>query len=196
VGRAVRGLRASSAWMGVSWLLPRAVGQQRALELALTGRALTVVEAHDWGLVTEVVDDEQVAHRTHELARELADGRSDALGESCRLIRAAWEPAVSSMRRSIPRRWLERCRGRTVDLQRHPRTDRSRSPLIRSRPVSCAKKQRGRQANLDITRRLAGELVGQQANANVGHRGQITANGRERDERPRGHRDVVEANDR
>jgi len=34
---------------GLSWQLPRAVGQQRALEMALTGRVLSAEEARDWG---------------------------------------------------------------------------------------------------------------------------------------------------
>ena len=45
---------------GVSYLLPRAIGQQRALELAVGGKVLNAEEARDWGLVTEVVDDDQV----------------------------------------------------------------------------------------------------------------------------------------
>jgi 2-(1,2-epoxy-1,2-dihydrophenyl)acetyl-CoA isomerase len=57
---------------GVSYLLPRAVGTHRALEFALTGRTLTADDAHQWGLVTQVVDDDAVATRTEELATALA----------------------------------------------------------------------------------------------------------------------------
>ncbi len=35
--------------------LPRIVGMGRALEMILTGRVVEAAEAHDWGLVTEVV---------------------------------------------------------------------------------------------------------------------------------------------
>jgi 2-(1,2-epoxy-1,2-dihydrophenyl)acetyl-CoA isomerase len=75
---------------GVSYLLPRAIGQQRALELALTGRVLSADEARDWGLVTEVVDDDRVLERGRGLARQLADGPAYALGQAKRLLRDAW----------------------------------------------------------------------------------------------------------
>lgn len=75
---------------GVSWLLPRAVGQQRALELLLTPRTLTAVEARDWGLVTEVVDDAVVADRGLELARSLAAGPAAAYGQARRLVRSSY----------------------------------------------------------------------------------------------------------
>ena len=76
---------------GVSYLLPRAVGQQRALQLAVGGRVLSADEAREWGLVTEVVDDDQVATRTAEVAKALADGPTLALGEAKRLIRSSWD---------------------------------------------------------------------------------------------------------
>ncbi|WP_046470193.1 enoyl-CoA hydratase/isomerase family protein [Allosalinactinospora lopnorensis] len=75
---------------GVSYLLPRAVGQQRALELALTGRVLTAGESREWGLVTEVVDDDQVAVQTMRIAEQLAAGPVLALGEAKRLVRRSW----------------------------------------------------------------------------------------------------------
>ncbi|WP_435122135.1 enoyl-CoA hydratase/isomerase family protein [Amycolatopsis thermoflava] len=75
---------------GVSYLLPRAIGTQRALELALTGRTLTADEARTWGLVTEVVDDDALSRRADELARTLADGPVAALGQAKRLIRASF----------------------------------------------------------------------------------------------------------
>ena len=75
---------------GLSWLLPRAVGQQRALELLLTPRRLGAEEARDWGLVTEVVADATSADRAEELARQLATGPTFALGQARRLVRSAW----------------------------------------------------------------------------------------------------------
>ncbi|MDN5795296.1 MAG: enoyl-CoA hydratase/isomerase family protein [Intrasporangium sp.] len=75
---------------GLSWLLPRAVGQQRALELMLTGRTLTAQEACDWGLVTEVVDDATVLERARELAASLAAGPAPAFGQARRLVRSSY----------------------------------------------------------------------------------------------------------
>lgn len=75
---------------GLSWLLPRAVGQQRALELALTGRVLSAEEAQDWGLVTTVVDDAELEEQATALAAKLATAPPFALGQARRLIRSAW----------------------------------------------------------------------------------------------------------
>ncbi|MEU2597300.1 enoyl-CoA hydratase-related protein [Streptomyces hirsutus] len=75
---------------GVSWLLPRAVGQQRALELALTGRVLSADEAQDWGLVTTVVEDDELATATAQVAAKLADASPYALGQTRRLIRSSY----------------------------------------------------------------------------------------------------------
>ncbi|WKN48442.1 enoyl-CoA hydratase/isomerase family protein [Nocardioides sp. Arc9.136] len=72
---------------GLSWLLPRAVGQQRALELLLTPRVLTADEAHAWGLVTEVAADGTAGGRAAEIAGRLAAGPAYALGQARRLVR-------------------------------------------------------------------------------------------------------------
>lgn len=76
---------------GVSYLLPRAIGQQRALDLALTGRVLGAEEALDWGLVTQVVDDDAVEARVDEIARTWATTAPGALGQARRLIRSSWD---------------------------------------------------------------------------------------------------------
>ena len=41
--------------LGSTWLLPRLVGRQRALELMMTNEPLTADQAKEWGLVREVV---------------------------------------------------------------------------------------------------------------------------------------------
>ncbi|MBA2240445.1 MAG: enoyl-CoA hydratase/isomerase family protein, partial [Solirubrobacterales bacterium] len=52
--------------------LPRVIGMGRALEMILTGRLVDASEAHAWGLVNELVDDERVLERALELAESLA----------------------------------------------------------------------------------------------------------------------------
>ena len=53
---------------GISYHLPRLVGAARAFELMLTGRPLPAEEAERWGLVSAVVDDEQLLPHALELA--------------------------------------------------------------------------------------------------------------------------------
>jgi len=80
---------------GVSHLLPRAVGQQRALELALTGRILSADEAMAWGLVAQVVPDQDVLGRATEVVTQIAQAATSALGQAKRLIRSSWESTRS-----------------------------------------------------------------------------------------------------
>jgi enoyl-CoA hydratase len=52
--------------------LPRAVGERRAKELVMTGRAFTAQEAQRWGLVNEVVAAEALLPAALEVARAIA----------------------------------------------------------------------------------------------------------------------------
>ncbi|MFC6152823.1 enoyl-CoA hydratase/isomerase family protein [Nocardioides yefusunii] len=77
---------------GVSYLLPRAIGQQRALGFALANKPVTAATAHEWGMVTEVVHDADVAvSRATQVALDFAAGPASALGQARRLLRAGWE---------------------------------------------------------------------------------------------------------
>lgn len=73
---------------GVSYLLPRAMGQQRALAFALSGRPLSAPDALAQGLVAEVVPD--ALGRARETAQALADVAAGAFGDARRLLRASW----------------------------------------------------------------------------------------------------------
>ncbi|GGJ68960.1 enoyl-CoA hydratase/isomerase family protein [Streptomyces brasiliensis] len=76
---------------GVSYLLPRVVGLRRALDLTLSQRVLTADEALEWGLVNEVVEDNDVRARAADMARLLAEGPAAAFGQARRLLRSSYE---------------------------------------------------------------------------------------------------------
>jgi 2-(1,2-epoxy-1,2-dihydrophenyl)acetyl-CoA isomerase len=71
---------------GASVTLSRIVGHRRALELVLTDRVLNADEALEWGLVTQVVADDDLASAGDALAERLAAGPTRALGEAKRLL--------------------------------------------------------------------------------------------------------------
>lgn len=76
---------------GLSWLLPRAIGQQRALDMLLTNRVIGTEQALQWGMVTEVTDEGTVSERAIAVAASLAEGPAVALGQARRLVRGSWE---------------------------------------------------------------------------------------------------------
>ena len=57
---------------GGSWHLPRLVGQQRALGLALTGEPLMAEKAAEWGLIWKCVEDDALDAEVDALAQKLA----------------------------------------------------------------------------------------------------------------------------
>lgn len=72
--------------LGVSTLLPAAVGQRRALQLLLQDVTVDADTALDWGLVTEVSGDP--AARADEVAQFWIAGATAAFGHAKRLIRS------------------------------------------------------------------------------------------------------------
>jgi enoyl-CoA hydratase/carnithine racemase len=60
------------------WLLSRAVGSSRALELLLTGRTFSGAEAAELGLVTRALPVDQVLEATMEVARDIAANTAPA----------------------------------------------------------------------------------------------------------------------
>ena len=81
-----------------TYYLPRLIGVRRALELYLTNRALTAREAQEWGLITRVVPDGELASAADALARELAQGPTRAFGGAKRLFhQSTWESLETQM---------------------------------------------------------------------------------------------------
>ncbi|WP_159500641.1 enoyl-CoA hydratase/isomerase family protein [Microbacterium sp. 18062] len=82
--------------LGVSTLLPAAIGQRRALQLLLQDRTLTAAEALDWGLIAEVASDP--AARADEIARFWLENAAGAFGQAKRLVRTgAGRPFVANL---------------------------------------------------------------------------------------------------
>ena len=72
-----------------TYFLPRRIGDRRAREMMLTNRVLSAGEALDWGLINQVVDDEQVIEKAKKLAQQLAAGPTQAYGAVKTLLDAS-----------------------------------------------------------------------------------------------------------
>lgn len=81
--------------LGVSTLLPAAIGQRRALQLLLQDRTLSAAEALEWGLVAEVVPAGEVAARAEAVARFWMDNATAAFGQAARLVRTGAERTLA-----------------------------------------------------------------------------------------------------
>ncbi len=77
----------SGADMGASWLLPRIVGQGRALELLMFGDFIDASEAHRIGLYNRVVENGRLAQEARDWAERLATGPSFGLEITKKLVR-------------------------------------------------------------------------------------------------------------
>lgn len=76
----------SGADMGASWLLPRIVGQGRALELLMFGDFIDASEAHRIGLYNRVVENGRLAQEARDWAERLATGPSFGLEITKKLV--------------------------------------------------------------------------------------------------------------
>ncbi|MBP6996292.1 MAG: enoyl-CoA hydratase/isomerase family protein [Phycicoccus sp.] len=87
-----RGLSLDS---GASWLLPRLVGERKALELSLLGDPLGAQDALEMGLISDVVPDEVLDARVAEVAGRLAASSPPALAGTKRLIATTWTRSLA-----------------------------------------------------------------------------------------------------
>ncbi|MFE9117317.1 enoyl-CoA hydratase/isomerase family protein [Streptomyces sp. NPDC007172] len=71
---------ALTADSGVSWTLPRLIGQSRAADLLLFPRSVSASEAYEIGLVNKVVPAAELASAALAVARTLAEGPTVAYG--------------------------------------------------------------------------------------------------------------------
>jgi 2-(1,2-epoxy-1,2-dihydrophenyl)acetyl-CoA isomerase len=77
-----------------TFFLPRIVGVRRAAELLLTNRKLDAQEALAWGIVSQVVPDDDLFDAAWAMARKLADGPTVAFGRTKALLLASTGDAL------------------------------------------------------------------------------------------------------
>jgi 2-(1,2-epoxy-1,2-dihydrophenyl)acetyl-CoA isomerase len=76
---------------GGTWVLPRLVGQARALGLALTGEPLMAERAAEWGLIWKAVEDESLDEEVEAIATKLASLPPLGLAAIKEMIRTSWQ---------------------------------------------------------------------------------------------------------
>ncbi len=72
-----------------TWLLPRLVGRARAMGMAMLGEDISADQALAWGMIWQVVDDEQLDATATDMAKHLAAMPTKALASIRKAINAS-----------------------------------------------------------------------------------------------------------
>jgi 2-(1,2-epoxy-1,2-dihydrophenyl)acetyl-CoA isomerase len=98
---------------GTAYLLTRAVGRVRAMEMMMLGEKLPAQRALEWGLVNKVVPREEIENATLAWARDLASGPTRALAE---IRKSCWHALEANFAEQLARdRIVQRAMGHTAD---------------------------------------------------------------------------------
>jgi 2-(1,2-epoxy-1,2-dihydrophenyl)acetyl-CoA isomerase len=98
---------------GGTWMLPRLFGQARAVGLAMLGERISAEQAHAWGAIWDVVDDDKLDDTCTVLANTLAEAPTCALGAIKAAFDAGWTGTLDA---ALDReRELQRMLGATHD---------------------------------------------------------------------------------
>jgi 2-(1,2-epoxy-1,2-dihydrophenyl)acetyl-CoA isomerase len=81
---------------GGTTFIPQRVGVRRATEFFMRNETWTAQQAHDYGLINYVVDNDRLADEAWGLARELAAGPTLAFGELKNLIQSGWQQPIEA----------------------------------------------------------------------------------------------------
>jgi 2-(1,2-epoxy-1,2-dihydrophenyl)acetyl-CoA isomerase len=100
---------------GATWLLPRLAGRARAMEMMMLGERIPAERALEWGMISRVVDDAELAAESVALATRLAQGPTLAYGLIRGLARNAEQLPLSDA--LAAERIAQRDAGRTEDFK-------------------------------------------------------------------------------
>ncbi len=82
---------------GGVWFLNRAIGPARAAQMIFTGAPVSALDALNWGLVSSVVDDTDLADEANRLAGQIAANPPGALRLAKRLLNEAPQASLSNL---------------------------------------------------------------------------------------------------
>lgn len=82
---------------GGAWFLPRVIGRSRANEMAFTGEPVDAATALDWGMVSRVVEPDELMNAAKELAGRIAANPPSALRMTKRLLQEGEHERLDSL---------------------------------------------------------------------------------------------------
>jgi 2-(1,2-epoxy-1,2-dihydrophenyl)acetyl-CoA isomerase len=100
---------------GGTWILPRLVGQARAMGLALAGQPVTAEQAESWGLIWRAVDDANLMDEASALIEQFARGPTKGYAAIKRAIRNSWGAGLDQQ--LDHERDMQRALGRSADYR-------------------------------------------------------------------------------
>ena len=124
----------SGADMGAAWLLPRIVGLSNATELLMTGDFISAQRAYEIGLYNKVVPEGELASRTADYARRLADGPRMGLAVTKRMLNLeASMPLADALQAEA---WVQ------AECMKHPDYNEAHAAFLAKRPPDFARSDR------------------------------------------------------
>ena len=82
---------------GGAWFLPRAVGSARAAEMAFTGEPIDADTALEWGLVSQLVDPDDLLPAAHRLADRIVVNPPQVLRMTKKLLREGQHQSLDGL---------------------------------------------------------------------------------------------------
>ena len=79
-----------------TYFLPRRIGDRRARELMLTNRVLSANEALNWGIVNQVVSENEFEEAIDKLAKTLSNGPTRAFGQVKALLNSSFDNGMET----------------------------------------------------------------------------------------------------
>jgi 2-(1,2-epoxy-1,2-dihydrophenyl)acetyl-CoA isomerase len=80
---------------GGTWILPRLVGNARALGLTLLGNKVTAEQAAAWGMIWQCVDDADLGPAVDTIAQQVATAPTRGLAWTKAAIRDSWQHSLT-----------------------------------------------------------------------------------------------------
>jgi 2-(1,2-epoxy-1,2-dihydrophenyl)acetyl-CoA isomerase len=100
---------------GGTWTLPRLVGHARAMALSMLGDKISAEQAQSWGMIWQVIDDEQLKDEALAIAKRLATQPTKGLALIKRAIQSSWDNSFDEQ--LDLERDLQTLAGRTEDYR-------------------------------------------------------------------------------